>query len=114
MKNKRIHTRSLCADLVRLEWFDGERTSETAALLEDISHRGACLQTEVPVPAGIVATVRNGENWSLPCRTAYCVYREIGYFVGLEFDEDVSWSKRSFQPRHLLDLSDLAIGSRAD
>jgi hypothetical protein len=31
------------------------------------------------------------------------VYREIGYFVGIEFEAGSRWSKNQFRPQHLLD-----------
>jgi len=34
----------------------------------------------------------------------YCVYREIGYFIGVEFEPESKWSKETYQPQHLLDL----------
>lgn len=75
-------------------------------LLEDISPSGACLQLETPVPKG--AEIR----WACPQQefsghVCYCVYREIGYFVGVEFQEDSHWSQRAYKPQHLLDLQQL-------
>jgi hypothetical protein len=37
----------------------------------------------------------------------HCIYREIGYFVGVEMQAGSRWSKRTFQPQHLLDLRHL-------
>jgi hypothetical protein len=31
------------------------------------------------------------------------VYREIGYFLGIEFEPGCKWSARHFKPQHLLD-----------
>jgi hypothetical protein len=33
----------------------------------------------------------------------YCVYRDIGYFLGVEFEPGFRWSVRMFRPQHLLD-----------
>jgi hypothetical protein len=33
----------------------------------------------------------------------YCVFREIGYFLGVEFEAGTRWSQRHFRPQHLLD-----------
>lgn len=33
----------------------------------------------------------------------YCVFREIGYFVGLAFRPGSKWSKDDYRPMHLLD-----------
>jgi hypothetical protein len=32
------------------------------------------------------------------------VYRDIGYFVGLEFQPNSKWSRKSFHPQHMLDM----------
>jgi len=37
----------------------------------------------------------------------YCFFREIGYWVGVEFAIKTRWSPRDFRPRHLLDLKKL-------
>ena len=76
----------LCADLVDVEWRDeGGRVRRTVANLEDISLSGACLQLDLAIPqhAGVKITYPNGE---LAGRVRYCVFREIGYFIGVEFD----------------------------
>jgi hypothetical protein len=33
----------------------------------------------------------------------YCVFRDIGYFLGVEFEPGSRWSQRHFRPQHLLD-----------
>jgi hypothetical protein len=76
------------------------------ALLEDISSSGACLQLENAVPLDVEV------HWDCPKQSfsgfvRYCVYREIGFFVGVEFAESCRWSKKSFKPMHLLDLRKL-------
>jgi PilZ domain len=93
----------LCADLVDFQWKDQSgRSRRGVANLEDISLSGACLQIERPVPLGCTVriTYPNGE---LTGRVKYCVFREIGYFLGVEFDPGNRWSQRDFRPRHLLD-----------
>jgi hypothetical protein len=111
MTNQRLQTRSICADLVYLDWKDPSGACECAAVLEDISPRGACLQAEIPVPIDIEGIIRHGEHWSAECRIKYCVFREIGYFVGVEFIDSDAWLKHEFLPEHLLDLGDLVHGS---
>ncbi|MBV9745882.1 MAG: PilZ domain-containing protein [Acidobacteriia bacterium] len=97
----------LCADLVGVCWKDAEgKTKKAQAVLEDISASGACLQLETPVPLGVVL------RWGSPKKefagvVRYCVYREIGYFVGVQFDPNFRWSKAKFRPQHLLDLGRL-------
>jgi hypothetical protein len=107
MQDRRSEIRMLCADMVELHWEDGRgKRQQATGLLEDISACGACLQLENPVPLGV------GIHWECPNQqfsghVRYCVYREIGYFVGVEFDPAVRWSKKTFRPRHLLDLQRL-------
>jgi hypothetical protein len=112
MDERRSEVRMMCADMVEVRWKDrtgGEQG--TTAILEDISASGACLQTEEPIPLG--AKIR----WDEPKQefqgyVRYCVYREIGYFVGVEFDASFKWSKKAFKPQHLLDLHALVANSK--
>lgn len=97
----------LCADMVEVQWRDqAGRKWQGTGLLEDISPAGACLQVEAAIPLG--AEIR----WE-SCRkrfegvVRYCVYREIGYFVGVEFHLGSRWSKKEYRPQHLLDLRHL-------
>jgi len=97
----------LCADMVAASWKDKTgRELKATALLEDISACGACLQFESEVPLGVIL------HWSSPKQefegsVRYCVYREIGYFVGVEFAPKSRWSKKGYKPQHLLDLQKL-------
>jgi PilZ domain len=107
MQERRCEVRMLCADMVKVSWKDalGKRR-RAVGLLEDISPSGACLQLETAVPKG--AEIR----WASPKQefsghVRYCVYREIGYFVGVEFEAGSHWSKRTYKPQHLLDLQQL-------
>jgi len=91
----------MCADMIEVHWEDKE-AQKALALLEDISPSGACLQFERPVPLGAQV------HWESPKQgfagtVRYCIYREIGYFVGVEFRGACRWSKKAFQPRHLFD-----------
>jgi len=98
----------LCADMVQVTWTDhAGKTYHATALLEDISPSGACLQVEAAIPLGAAV------QWESPKRkfsgnVRYCVYREIGYFVGVEFQSACKWSRQTYRPRHLLDLQRLA------
>ena len=104
MRNERSEVRMLCADMVEVEWRDqsGRRWHGTA-LLEDISASGACLQVESAIPLG-AEICWQGPRKRVEGEVRYCVYREIGYFVGVEFHSDSRWSKNDYQPQHLLDL----------
>ena len=112
MDERRSEVRMMCADMVEVRWKDhsgGERG--TTAILEDICSSGACLQMEEPIPLGVRI------RWDEPKQAfqgyvRYCVYREIGYFVGVEFDASFKWSKKAFKPQHLLDLHALVAHSK--
>ena len=113
MQERRFEPRLLCADLVELEWQDKPgRTRKVVANLEDISLSGACLQIENAIP--LHATVKlYYSNGVLKGTVRYCVYREIGYFLGVQFEEGIKWSQREFKPMHLFDpqrLMDKAAG----
>ena len=112
MDERRSETRMLCADMIDVQW-KGRAGSEqrTTAILEDISSSGACLQVEEPIPLGVEI------RWDQPRQkfrgyVRYCVYREIGYFVGVEFEASFKWSKKAFRPQHLLDLQTLVAPSK--
>jgi hypothetical protein len=103
MQDRRSETRLLCADLVEIEWRDKSgRLRRTMANLEDISASGACLQMDsaLPIHTAIKISYPTGDLLGL---VRYCVYREIGYFVGVRFEEGVKWTQRSFKPQHLFD-----------
>jgi hypothetical protein len=107
MQERRTEVRMLCADMVEVCWKDqAGRMRKATGLLEDIAASGACLQLEVPVP------LESEIHWESPHqafvgRVRYCVYREIGYFIGVEFEPESRWSKKTYQPQHLLDLQQL-------
>ena len=93
----------LCADLVDVQWRDQVgRTRRGVANLEDISLSGACLQVDRPIPLNTPFRISypNGELMGV---VKYCVFREIGYFLGVEFEPGNRWSQRQFRPQHLLD-----------
>jgi hypothetical protein len=103
MLNRRIEPRLLCADLVDVEWKDPNgRIRRSVANLEDISLSGACLQVERPVPLGTPFRIAYPSGM-LMGKVRYCVFREIGYFLGVEFEPGHRWSQRQFRPQHLLD-----------
>ena len=93
----------LCADLVDIQWKDPNgRMRRGVANLEDISLSGACLQVDRPVPLGTALHI-SYPSGELSGKVKYCVFREIGYFLGIEFSEGCRWSQRNFRPQHLLD-----------
>lgn len=102
----------LCADMVEVCWRDPSgKTRRETGLLEDISASGACLQLETAVPLGM-AIRWEGPKHKFTGRVQYCVYREIGYFIGVEFDSTSRWSKRAYKPQHLLDLAQLLANAK--
>jgi len=73
----------LCADLVDVQWKDKNgRVRRALANLEDISISGACLQVDQPVALQTPMQIRHPKG-TLQGHVCYCVYREIGYFVGV-------------------------------
>lgn len=104
MVDRRFEPRMLCADLVDIQWKDPNgRLRRGVANLEDISLSGACLQVERPVALGSPLQINYPNGGELAGRVKYCVFREIGYFLGIEFDDGSRWSQRDFRPQHLLD-----------
>lgn len=103
MLDRRVEPRMLCADLVDIQWKDPNgRTRRGVANLEDISLSGACLQVDRPITLGAPVQI-SYPNGELAGKVKYCVFREIGYFLGVEFDAGVRWSQRHYRPQHLLD-----------
>jgi hypothetical protein len=111
MTERRSETRMLCADMVELSWKDvSGKDWRAMALLEDISASGACLQLETAVPLAVDVCWQSPKR-EFSGRVRYCVYREIGYFVGVEFEQHSRWSRKEFKPQHLLDLKRLVTQS---
>ena len=97
----------LCADLVDVRWKDKSRRNwQAVANLEDISLSGACLQLDTQIPTGAFVRISypKGEFSGV---VRYCQYREIGYFIGVQFEDGCKWSRHSFRPLHLLDPRNL-------
>jgi PilZ domain len=107
MVRERVENRMLCAEIVNVRWKDKSgRGRRGAAILEDISPSGACLQLEAPVPPNTILHVVHRKA-RLQGVVRYCVYRDIGYYVGLHFTADSKWSRARFRPDHLLDVHKL-------
>jgi hypothetical protein len=102
MTDRRIEQRLLCADLVRVQWRDRLGLSQAEVMnLEDISLSGACLQCESHILKGTPVSMNYG-NGNLEGKVKYCIYREGGYFLGIEFSEGCKWPTDEFRPKHLL------------
>lgn len=93
----------LCADLIDVFWKDKTGRNRSAmANLEDISISGACLQMDAPVPRETVLRIAHPKT-ELSGRVRYCVFRETGYFLGVQFEPGFRWTQRRFRPKHMLD-----------
>jgi hypothetical protein len=103
MQDRRIEPRMMCADLMDVRW-TGESGQSMKALanLEDISNSGACLQLDTPIASGTTVHICHA-NVEFEGVVKYCVFRDTGYFVGVQFAEGFKWDERLFQPQHLLD-----------
>jgi len=102
----------MCADLVDVHWKDqGGRRKKTVGNLEDISLSGACLQVDEAIPLGTAVSIGHGKG-ELAGSVRYCVYRDIGYFLGIEFVPGSRWSQKDFKPRYLFDPRTLMKAER--
>lgn len=103
MTEKRIERRLLCAELVQVTFrSESGRECRRVANLEDICATGLCLQSEARIPDGTSITVRY-QDGELLGTVRYCIFREIGFLIGVQFDPGVQWSATNYLPEHLLD-----------
>jgi PilZ domain-containing protein len=103
MNDRRRENRLLCADLVEVIWKDKSgRQRRRLANVEDISLSGMCLQMEQPILRETPITLHYdlGEMNGTIC---YCLYHDMGYFIGVQFEAGFQWSSRQFWPKHLFD-----------
>ncbi|MBV9441900.1 MAG: PilZ domain-containing protein [Acidobacteriaceae bacterium] len=103
MRERRAEDRLLCAELVEVIWDNNSgREQRKVANLEDISPNGICLQTEraITVESSVTVRCRQGEFTGT---VRYCLFRGIGYFVGIQFTGGVKWCTQEYEPEHLLD-----------
>lgn len=99
----------MCAELVEVRWNDkAGRQHRDVANLEDISLSGACVQLETPVSKGTHITVNYGSG-EMPATVRYCLYRDLAYFLGLQFDDGCTWSTKRFRPQYMLDPRELVL-----
>lgn len=64
----------------------------------------------IPLLTPVKVTYPRGE---LKAIVRYCVYREIGYFIGLEFEDGSRWSQHQYRPQHMLDPRHLMNKAKA-
>ena len=107
MCEKRADNRLLCAELVELVWQpESGRQRRSIANLEDISLSGACVQIETEIKPGTPLAINYGDG-ELIGTVRYCIYRELGYCLGIELSESSRWSSQHYKPQHLLDPREL-------
>ena len=104
MTDRRVESRYLCADIVRISWQGAERAE---AVLEDISAHGICVQLDEEIAEGTRIHSYLGEQ-EFAGRVRYCKFQDIGWFVGIHFDDAERWSEQIYQPQHLTNLMELA------
>jgi hypothetical protein len=107
MTERRLETRLLCADLVRIRW--NVRTLE--GVLEDISPQGACVQVEEQIPPGEAVSISEcaAQLALFTGVVTYCVRRDCGYLLGIRFTGPRTWSCGVFEPQHLTDPEGLGM-----
>jgi len=104
MKQRRESQRNMCAELVAIRWTDLDGCQRTEpATLEDISENGVCLHLEHLIEPDTEVSIVY-PNGVFQGTVKYCTYEEIGYFLGVAFEEGYRWTKTDFQPSHLLEL----------
>jgi hypothetical protein len=107
MQEKRSDTRLLCAELVEIVWQpESGKQRRSIANLEDISLSGACVQIEREIRPGTPVAINYGDG-ELLGTVRYCVFRDVGYFLGIELSDSSRWSSQHYKPEHLLDPREL-------
>jgi hypothetical protein len=102
MHGRRKTPRSLCADLLKIRWKDKNGASHREyAELEDISEGGICLQMESQIAPGtqIAILYPRGRYEGV---VKHCRLEADGYVLGVQFLPGYRWTRRQFDPAHLL------------
>jgi hypothetical protein len=107
MTERRAEPRLWCSDLIQV-WIEvaGAEPKEVTANLEDISPSGASVLLEQEVPAGARLCLALGKH-KFHGQVTHCTRNEIGYFAGVRFDAERKWSRKLYEPQHLLDPADV-------
>jgi hypothetical protein len=94
----------MCAELLTVHWREENgRERKEPATLEDISPMGACLQLEHSILPGTKVSLHYPKGRYLGT-VKYCTCHNMGYLLGIAFDEGYRWSRADFEPAHLLEL----------
>ena len=103
MSERRTNLRNLCSDVVELFWSDRLGWPQRLkVILEDISPKGACLQSDMVIPLNVEIALRLGE-FGLPGIVRYCTLINGAYFVGVEFAFGTGWKMEDYNPKHILE-----------
>jgi len=103
---RRLESRFLCADLVRVSWAADGLAHEDGGNLEDVSPSGCRLLMDQAIPEGTPIEIRCGETVFLST-VRYCRSSEIGFDLGIQFSQTGTWNQEEFEPKHLLDMRTL-------
>lgn len=104
MQERRSEPRYMCADLVKVRvQAEGGPPEEVDATLEDISGSGACVQLEAAIDLGADVEIVCS-RCRLRGKVRHCRFSELGYDVGVEFEQRGAWDRRQFEPEHLVDF----------
>jgi hypothetical protein len=103
---RRLETRFLCADLVRVSWTAGEVFYDCGGNLEDLSPSGCRLLLDQPIPETTATVIRCGKT-EFQGTVRYCRSSDIGFDLGIKFNDRGTWKQEEFEPQHLLDLRNL-------
>ena len=93
----RLESRFLCADLVQVSWVVDGLVYKDGGNLEDVSPSGCRLLMDQAIPEATPIEIRCGEN---VCNgtVRYCRSSDIGFDLGIQFDQIGTWSREEFQP----------------
>ena len=103
---RRLESRFLCADLVRVSWAADDGFHEADGNLEDVAPSGCRLLMDEGIPEKTSIAIRCDDTLFLGT-VQYCHPGEIGFDLGIEFDQIGAWERGKFEPRHLLDVRKL-------
>jgi len=65
------------------------------------------VQFEQPLGTGTRVCLMLGRH-KFRGQVTHCTYEKIGYFVGIRFDAGKVWSRKVYEPKHLLDPRQVA------
>ena len=109
MLNRRKERRLLCAEIVDVRWRDiSGHANKNAANLEDISSAGVCLQLDSPIPLETTVRIIRSQG-ELAGTVKHCVFHEMAYFLGVEFDAASRWAVKQLKPKHVLEPRELVL-----